>query len=333
MRFPFKISPDKTFDCTGFGENACDYLLLAPRFPVIDSKTALIENVETSGGQVASCIVGLARLGLKTRYIGRFGADEAGARGHASLIGEAIDLSFAETIKDARTHTSYILIDAQTATRTILFARDERLAYADGEAPLRAVADTRVLHIDGQNPRAALPLIVAARNADCLISADFDFVNDDIIALLPHVDILISSRDFPRRATGIEDDGQALLKLKTAYGCPLVGLTRGAEGALMLFEDSFIEQAASPVKTVDTTGAGDAFHAGFLYGLLTNKSIEDAMRIAAAVAALACRRLGARDGLPTGDELNNYLQAGNADGSSAELRGSARKRSALDTQG
>ncbi len=307
MRFPFKLSTDKQFDCAGFGENTGDYLLLAPEFPETDTKHALLEDVQTSGGQVASALVGLARLGLKTTYAGRFGADEAGRRGRESLIRAGVDVSFAETIEAARTHTSYILIDAVTGNRTILFSRDERLGYDEQDAPLPIANLARAIHIDGQNPRAALRLIDEAHKAHAIISADFDFVNDDIIGLLPHIDIMIASRDFLAQATNIADERQALKTLQARYGCPLVGLTRGENGSLLFIENGFIEQSALPVAVRDTTGAGDAFRAGFLYGLSRDETIEDAMNIAAAVAALSCRSLGARDGLPTKRELDDYL--------------------------
>lgn len=311
LRFPFQLPSDKQFDCLGFGENTCDYLLIAPAFPVPDSKTALIKDVQTSGGQVASAIVGLARLGLKTAYAGRFGGDAAGGRGRESLIIENIDVSFTETIFDARTHTSYILIDRTTTTRTILFTRDERLHYAEHEAPLRAASLARILHLDAQNARAARQLAQTARANATIVSADFDFMNEDVRALLPHVDVLIGARDFTFQATSVVDIRHALAQLQSVYGCAIVGATLGTQGAIVRLDNRFIETAALPVPEdlCDTTGAGDAFHAGFLYGLLNDESIEDSLKIAAAVAALACRKPGARDGLPTKQELEDYLRS------------------------
>ena len=314
MRFPFRLSHNKPFDCLGFGENASDYLLLAPEFPEADTKSALIEDVQTSGGQVASALVGLARLGLKTAYAGRFGADAAGERGRESLLREGVDLSFAETVEAARTHTSYILIAATTGERTVLFARDERLAYSAEDAPIEIAARGRVLHVDGQNPRAALRLARAAHSAGAVVSADFDFVSDDALALAQEVDVLIASADFPRLAVGMMEEAdeyrdRALRDMQERFGCAVVGCTRGAQGATVLANGMYAETHAFavPGEVRDTTGAGDAFHAGFLYGLLTDESIQDAMKIATAVAALSCRRLGARDGLPTKDELDDYL--------------------------
>ena len=103
------------------------------------------------------------------------------------------------------------------------------------------------------------------------------------------------------------DEQQALKKLNERYGCYLVAMTQGARGALAYVEDQFIASPAfRPPVIRDTTGAGDAFRAGFIYGLCKELSIEET-RAANAVAALQCRELGARDGLPTESELNQFL--------------------------
>lgn len=111
--------------------------------------------------------------------------------------------------------------------------------------------------------------------------------------------------------TGIDDERAALVEIRARYGCGLVGLTKGGRGATVLCEGQFLETAAFQVPggCVDTTGAGDAFHGGFLYALLQGEKIETSMEIGCAVAALGCRALGARTGLPTREELNAFLRS------------------------
>jgi sugar/nucleoside kinase (ribokinase family) len=127
--------------------------------------------------------------------------------------------------------------------------------------------------------------------------------------LLPLVDVLITSREFPHRLTGIADERASLVELKSRYGCALVGLTKGVHGATIFCNSQFIEAPAFPVPNGcrDTTGSGDAFHGGFLYGLLTGEEIETSLKLANAVAALKCRQLGARTALPTRKELADFL--------------------------
>ncbi|HKP46506.1 MAG TPA: PfkB family carbohydrate kinase, partial [Pyrinomonadaceae bacterium] len=144
-------------------------------------------------------------------------------------------------------------------------------------------------------------------------SADIDNIYDGLAELLPLIDILISSAEFPRRLTGIADERAALFSVKERYGCTVVGLTKGDQGAVVLIDGKFIESAACsvPGSCRDTTGAGDAFHGGFLYGLLTGQEIETSLKIANAVAALKCRDLGARTALPTARALEEFLVSAN----------------------
>ncbi len=310
MKFPFKLPAEKEFDAAGFGVNAVDHLIVVPEFPDVDSKTRLNEYRQGAGGQTASAIVTLQRLGMRTRYAGRFGADAEGRLGLQSLQDEGVDLEFAEVIEGARTQVGYIIIEAQGGERTVLWDRDARLAYAAHDAPVALAGQARVLHIDSHDPLACTRMAHAARAAGTIVSADIDNVYEGLPELLPLIDVLISSKEFPRLLTGLADEHAALAEIKARYGCALVGLTKGGRGATILCEGEFLETPAFrvPGGCVDTTGAGDAFHGGFLYGLLQGEEIEMSLTLGCAVAALGCRSLGARAGLPTRAELVNFLK-------------------------
>ena len=85
MQFPFTLSPEKEFDAAGFGVNAVDHLIVVPEYPASDTKARLIEYRQGAGGQTASAIVALQRLGMRTAYAGRFGTDAEGRFGLQSL--------------------------------------------------------------------------------------------------------------------------------------------------------------------------------------------------------------------------------------------------------
>jgi len=310
VQFPFKLSTEKEFDAAGFGVNAVDQLLVVPEYPGCDTKTRLIEYQQGAGGQTASAIAALQRLGMRTAYAGRFGTDAEGRFGLQSLRDEGVDVEFTEVIEGARTQVGYIIIEAKRGERTVIWDRDERLAYAADAAPVELARKARVIHLDSHDPLACARMARAARAAGTIVSADIDNVYEGLPELLPLIDVLISSKEFPRLLTGIEDDHAALAEIKARYGCALVGLTKGGRGATVLCEGEFLETPAFQVPggCVDTTGAGDAFHAGFLYGLLQGEEIEMSLRLGCAVAALGCRALGARTGLPTRGELNDFLK-------------------------
>jgi len=309
VRFPFQLKPREIFDAVGFGLNAVDHLIVVPEYPSFDTKVRFLEHQQTPGGQAATTMVALQRLGLRTAYAGRFGSDAEGQFGFAAFAAEGVDHEFAEIVDGARNQVAFILIDARNGERTIIWDRDERLSYAADEAPLAIAARGRILHLDAHDPPACARLAHVAREAGTIVTADIDNIYDGLLDLLPLIDVLIGSREFPHRVTGIADERASLVELKARYGCGLVGLTKGAEGALIYCEGQFIEARAFPVPggCRDTTGSGDAFHGGFLYGLLSGEDVETSLKLANAVAALKCRALGARTALPSKNELTDFL--------------------------
>ncbi|HZE73613.1 MAG TPA: carbohydrate kinase family protein [Pyrinomonadaceae bacterium] len=308
MQFPFSLRVDKSFDAVGFGLNAVDHLVVVPQYPTFDMKMRLLEHRQSPGGQTATTMVALRRLGLQTAYAGRFGSDPEGQFGLCSLQEAGVDVEYAEVVEGATNQVAFIIIDARTGERTIIWDRDERLAYKPQEAPVEFATRGRVLHLDAHDPPACARMAQAARAAGTLVSVDIDNIYDGLPELLPLIDILLTSREFPHRLTGITDKRASLIELKSRYGSPLVGMTMGKDGALIYCQGQFVSSKAYDVPggCRDTTGAGDAFRGGFLYGLLKGGDIEGSLKLANAVAALKCRALGARTGLPSKSELDEF---------------------------
>jgi len=310
MNFPFKLAENRTFDVVGFGTNAVDFLIQVPQYPDFNSKVELIDYTQAAGGEVATTMAGLSRLGLKTCYVGRFGDDAAGELGYGSLESEGVDLTFAERVPGGTTQIAFIVIDARNGERTVIWKRDEKLAYTIVDVPLETVRDTRVLHLTPHDTAACIALAREARAAGVIVSTDIDRVFDGLEELLPLVDVLLASSDFPAAITGLSDQQSALMSLRGKFGCPVVGITLGDEGSLTLGPDGFIRSPAFAVPNGcrDTTGAGDSYRVGFLFGLIKGSSIEESCAMANAVAALKCRAIGARTSLPTPAELNALIK-------------------------
>ena len=310
MQFPFRLDPTKEFDCVGFGTNAVDFLIRVPHYPEFNSKVELTGYSQAAGGEVATTMAGLQRLGLKTAYVGRFGDDNAGEIGRRSLIDEGVNISFAETIANTRTQIAFIIIDEQTGERTVLWEREANLAYSKAQAPVEIAKQGKVLHFTPHDTTACLEMAIAARSAGVIVSSDIDNLFDGIEELLSHIDILIASSEFPERLTGIGDKRSSLIAIHEKYGCAVTGVTLGENGSLLYCGGKFIESPGFEVPggCKDTTGAGDSFRVGLLYGLLRGHSIEESSRAANAVAALKCRAVGARTSLPDTRELNSFLK-------------------------
>ena len=309
MEFPFQIRSGRAFDVVGFGTNAVDFLIEVPAYPAFNSKVELNRYTQAAGGEVASTMVGLERLGIRTSYVGRFGDDEAGSFGLKTLTDEGVNVDHAEQIAGADTQIAFIVIDARNGERTVIWKRDARLSYTEQEAPVDLVKHASVLHLTPHDARAATAMARAAREAGTIVSTDVDNLFDGIEDLLPQVDILIASAELPSRLLGLADHRQALSAMAEKYGCGITGVTLGVEGSLLYAGGQFIESPAHAVPggCKDTTGAGDAYRVGIIYGLIKGLSIEEAARSANAVAALKCRAIGARTSLPTESELLDFV--------------------------
>ena len=311
MHFPLTLPAERPFDAVGFGLNAVDHLIVVPEYPAFDTKLRLLDHKQSAGGQTATAMVALRRLGLKTAYAGRFGSDPEGLFGLQTLKDDDVNVDFAEVVDGARNQIAFITIDARSGERTIVWDRDDRLAYKRDEAPAEFGSLGKILHLDAHDPPACARVAQAARETGTIVSADIDNVYEGLPELLPLIDILIGSKEFPRRVTGIDDERAALVELKNRFGCPVVGMTIGAAGAVIYCHGIFIESPGfkPPGACRDTTGAGDAFHGGLLYGLLTGADIETSLRLGNAVAAMKCSALGARTALPTKSQLQEFLRA------------------------
>lgn len=309
MRFPLVLPGNKQFDAVGFGLNAVDHLIVVPSYPAFDTKMRLLEHKQSAGGQTATAMVALQRLGLRTAYAGRFGSDPEGTFGFKTMLDEGVNLEFAEIVEGASTQIAFIVIDVRNGERTIIWDRDERLAYTREQAPTSFGPLGRVLHLDAHDPPACTVIARKARETGTIVSADIDNIYDGLPELLPLIDLLVTSKEFPGRLTGIADEKQALVTLKERYGCAIVGMTKGTAGALIYAGGQFFQSRAfdAPGGCRDTTGAGDAFHAGFLYGFLNGEGIETSMKFGNAVAAMKCSALGARTSLPTRSQLVDFL--------------------------
>jgi len=309
MNFPFSVRNRTLFDVVGFGTNAVDHLIYVPEYPRFNSKIKLNDHLRQAGGEVASTLVGLQRLAQKTAYCGRFGSDLEGEEGLRSLSDEGVNIEFAEVVTGARTQIAFIIIDKKTGERTIIWDRDERLQFTKEDAPLAAASLGRVLHLTPHDTAACIEMAKVARAAGVIVSIDIDNVFPGVDELLPLVDILIASVDFGEKLLNVSDPKAALSKISLQFGCGVVGFTLGASGSRFYCQNTYLETPGFTVPggCVDTTGAGDAFRTGFLYGVLTGETVEESARLANAVAALKCRKPGARAGLPAREELTRFL--------------------------
>ncbi|MFQ5816766.1 MAG: carbohydrate kinase family protein [Terriglobia bacterium] len=298
------------FDVVGVGLNATDVAIEVPHYPEFNSKVEFRHAGWQAGGQVATALAVCQRLGLKTRYIGRVGDDACGRFQLESLRREGFDLREVRVVADCPNQVAYIIIDAATGERTILWRRDPGLCIRPEEITAEMVTCGRLLHVDGHDTAAVARAAHFARQAGIPVTADVDNIYPGLEALLANVDYLISSAQFPTAWTGAGDLFRALERLRATYRMKLVAATLGRDGVLALGEAGFLYQPGYAVACRDTTGAGDVFHGAFMYGRLAGWPVSHILDFSCAMAGLNCTALGARSGIATLAEAERLMATG-----------------------
>ena len=301
------MNPSVRFDVVGVGLNATDTLLVVPHFPPYGGKVAFKQEVVSPGGQVASAMAVCSRLGLRAKYIGAVGDDEAGRIQMASLHAESMDVEDVEIHANCPNQRAYIVIDQSTGERTILWRRDDCLQIHPARITPEKIAGARLLHVDGHDTPAVARAAKIAHEHGIPVSVDVDTIYPGFGEVLALTDFLVSSTEFPERWTGEADPFRALEKIHTEYGMLVAAMTLGADGALARAEGKFFYSPGFVVQCADTTGAGDVFHGAFCYAVLAGMDLRETLEFSNAMAALNCTRLGARGGIASEREARALM--------------------------
>ena len=298
----------RDFDVVGIGLNATDTLILAPRVPAYAGKAPFTQDMYSVGGQVASAMVACAELGLRTKYIGTVGDDERGRLQIESLRSSGINLDHVQIREGCPNQSAYIVIDGMTGERTVFWRRDDCLRLEPEEITDEQITCARLLHIDGHDTKAVEKAARIARANGIPVTVDVDTVYHGFEAVLPYIDYLIASSEFPLQWTNRTDPFEALEVIRREYGMKVAAMTLGAHGALALSNGEFTYSPAFVVNTIDTTGAGDVFHGAFCYAVLQDMSLGAALDFSNAMAALNCTAIGARGGIVSGSDGLKRIQ-------------------------
>ena len=317
-------------EVVGVGINATDTIIRLPHFPALDSKVELIEAERKAGGQTASAIVACQRWGLRTRYVGKIGDDDAGKFQVEEMSGEGVDAHWL-VAPGCMSQTAFILVDAKSGERTVLWKRDPSIAIQPADLRPEWIEGARVLLVDGHDTAAAALAALWAREKGCLVVGDFDNRYAGVEALLAYTDFAITSKDFPERLTGEKNLLKSLPLMRAEFKCRLTGATLGRLGAIVWDGEKFRLCPGYRVRAVDTTGAGDIFHGAFAYSLVQRWSEEQSLEFSCAAAALNCESEGARGGIAALVEIERLRHRGERSEpafSDAELTDAARAAAA-----
>jgi sulfofructose kinase len=298
-----------SFDVVGVGLNATDTLILLSRFPAYGGKAPFEREVLSPGGQVASAMMTCAKLGLRAKYIGTLGDDERGAVQLESLRASGVNLDDIEIRANCPNQSAYILVDQTTGERTVLWHRDDCLRIDPASVTPEKIACARLLHIDGHDTPAVSRAAEIARWHQIPVTVDVDTIYPGFDRVLPNVDYLVASSEFPSRWTHEHDPFRALAMIQDEYGMRVAAMTLGAHGALARVEGRFIYSPGFVVDCIDTTGAGDVFHGAFCYAVIESMPVREALEFSNAMAALNCTALGARGRIASLSEAQALLRS------------------------
>jgi sulfofructose kinase len=312
MGFPYSVSVPETssvVDIVGVGLNATDTIIRLPHFPAFNSKVEFRVSEILPGGQVATAVTACARWGLKTRYVGKIGDDSAGLLQQDEMRKSGIEAHWI-VVPHCQSQASFILVDEITGERTVLWKRDPRQELLPSEIRLEWVVQSRLLHVDGHDCAGATQAARWARAAHIPVTADLDNLYPGVEALLENVDYAIASKEFHTRLCGQSDPFVSLPAVASRFGCRLTAATLGADGVLAWDGARFHYSLAFELKPVDTTGAGDVFHAAFAYALLRGDALARSLEFSCAAAGLACMGMGARGGIASLEEIETLIRDG-----------------------
>lgn len=295
------------FAVVGLGQCAYDVLGRVEAYPAADAKSELGETLFQGGGPTATALVTLSRLGVRTAFSGRAGDDDFGERIREGLLAEGVDCSHLLTDAGRTSQFAFIAVEEGSGRRNIFWSRGSARPLSPSELDEDLIRGCRILHLDGLQQEASLAAARLAREAGVTTVLDGGTFREGTDGLLPFIDHLVVSETFALQATGREEPRSAL-EILLSRGAQAVTVTFGERGSRTLSRDGEeFHQPAFPVDAVDTTGCGDVFHGGYIYGMLQGWDLRRSVRFAAACAALKTRALGGRTAIPSLSEVAAFL--------------------------
>ena len=291
----------------GIGANVFDTLYRLDSFPAEDTKQKAISVTEAGGGPCGTGLVAAAKLGAHCAYIGNCSDDSAGKFLRGDFEKYGVSTEYMTQIENTGAFCSCILLSDETATRTCVFHRGTVPPTKLGVRESDAIANARVLMVDGNDLDAAVEGAMIARQNDTLVLYDAGGRYEGVERLLALTDILIPSEEFALGHTGAESVADAARILWKMYAPKVIVITQGKEGGILFEGSKILRYPAFPVDAVDTNGSGDVFHGAFAFALTKGFDFGQCCVFSSAVSALKCTKIGARRGVPSYEDTIAFL--------------------------
>jgi sulfofructose kinase len=293
----------------GLGQACIDCLGRLAAYPEEDGKAELIDLHIQSGGPASTALVALSRLGIATSFLGSLSDDAWGNAIAEELKEEKVDCRFLKVTPGYTSQFAFIVITKGGGNRTVFWHRGSVPHLKAVDVDLSPFPRAEILHMDGLMIEACQEAARQARERGLTVVLDAGTMREGSLELASMVDILIASERFAEPLLGKGASSRKVLEHLCRLGASEVVITRGAKGSMGRSGKEIIVQDAFRIDAVDTTGAGDVYHGAYVYGLLRRWGMRECMRFASAAAALKCRQIGARKGIPYLVEVERFLSA------------------------
>jgi sulfofructose kinase len=290
-------------DVLVIGRSCLDNIAIVDNFPKENQKVPLAFKLVEGGGQGSTASCCISRLGGRVVYIGKLGDDEAGSICLKRLQEFGVNTDWVEIVANGKTPVAYAFVTQSSGNRTIIYEQHTLPKIRLTGTLKNLLAQTRTVLLDPEVTYLGKELKFVL-NQRVKIVYDCERWRDGIEDMMAVADFFIPSSDFfgsNKSGLGNLPLLQKIFKLKETINGELI-VTRGAEGAYYVFQDSLYHIAAPEVDVRDTIGAGDNFHAAFALAVSKEFILPDAVKFSVAVASLSCRDYGGREGIPNWKE-------------------------------
>jgi len=305
-------------DVIGIDMPCIDLNVNVKKFPKPNGGERIEKMTWQGGGKVASGMVAAARLGAKCAMTGAVGNDVNGRFCIKDFQYHGIDVSGMRIREGCTTSLSVVLSDAETGGRSIMSNPGNSPRYAPDEIDADAIRSAKYLFV-AYITDTVKEAIRIAREAGVTVVIDADGYSEELMECIPLIDVFIAS-DFCYKKMYQSEDHEANCRDTMAKGPKIVIFTRGEKGCVGVSDQGFFNIPAFKVDVVDTVGAGDVYHGGFIAGLISGRTVEETARFASAVSAIKCTRIGGRAGIPTTAIVERFLKDGVIEGEELDQR-------------
>ncbi|MHA1350071.1 MAG: carbohydrate kinase family protein [Promethearchaeota archaeon] len=303
----------KQVNIVGLGEVVLDWVTEVPHFPKPDEKIDALSENYFPGGVTANYLVALARLKGRCGFIGAVGDDSYGDLLIDDFLKENIDTSYIVRKRDKKTPVNFIFV--AKGEKTIIQSPHMQTTKLDiEELQESSIANSKLLHTTIIHQELTERALEIAKNNEVKVSIDLESQIasrgwDKLKEILLKADVLLPNKEGAKFITN-SNTPQKAAKILVKKGVPVVIITLGKKGALLTTNNYQKSIPAYHIENlVDTTGAGDTFNGAFSFAYWINDwDLEKSCRFANAAASLKIQKLGARTGMPSHQEIYDFLK-------------------------